>query len=901
MNKQIGPYQIIREVGRGGMGVVHLARDTRLDREVAIKELPEHFAQDPLRLERFEREAKALAALSHVNLAGIYGVEEQDGGRYLVLEYVEGETLADRLDRGALPLDEALELAVQIAAGVEAAHDAGIVHRDLKPDNIKLTPEGKAKVLDFGLARADESGTSSSGSGDTATKTAAQRTPTIEGAILGTAAYMSPEQARGRRVDKRTDLWSYGVVVYEMLVGASPFHGETTSDSIGAVLHKDIDLSLLPAGTPPMVRHVLARCLERNREKRYRDIGDVRIELERARTEPHPDEETGGRRPPQTVTAGVALVLTLVAGLVLGAAGWKFLGPSTTPAPQEVSRLSITLQPDQELDEVVISADGRAVAYIARDTGDGEKRLWVRSLDNSEASLIPDTERVNWAAFSPDGRWLAYHVADELSQKAEIKKVSLDGGPAVSLVRDISPGDWMDGLWTESGDLLYSDENELTRVSANGGQPETLLDPDAEGETSLVLAAHPLPDGERLVVVVGYLADGGLVTRTEIFTPASGDRRVLIERGSAGIRTPNGYLIFGKDGGWFAVPFDPNTARLTGPEVPLMSDAEEVGVSRNGTLVYTVSSRRTSHLARVDREGATERIEAVDAAIPDGGGPIEWRWSPDGSRLALTIWDSDKLKSRLWVHEPRRGAPAPLDTPGMLVNIPVWSRDGAHVMYTAGASEGGWRMYRRAADGSDTPVPLFEEDDPKAVQIPEEVTPDGSLLVFTRSVDGPADLWAIPASGGKATPLIATSSDEKDARISRDGRWIAYVSDRSGRNEVWVSPLPAVVDRPVEQRVRVSVEGGQMPCWSADGSELFFIQGDLLMSAALENVGESGLPAFGPPRRVLDRKALGLGDLRDVHPEDGRFFFNTLDDEQGHREIHVVLNWLEELKRRTSN
>jgi Tol biopolymer transport system component len=578
----------------------------------------------------------------------------------------------------------------------------------------------------------------------------------------------------------------------------------------------------------------------------------VRIELERARTEPHPGEETGGRRPPRTVIAGVALVLAVVAGLLLGAAGWKFLGPSTTPAPQKVTRLSITLPPDQELRKVVISADGRTVAYVARDKGDGERRLWVRSLDNSEAWLIPDTERVNWAAFSPDGRWLAYQVADELSQKGEIKKVSLDGGPAVTLVRFTTPDDWMNGRWTEAGDLLYSDGNELTRVSANGGEPETLLDPDADGETSVVLAADPLPGGERLLVVVGYLADGGLMSRTEILTLASGDRRVLIERGAATIRTPTGYLIFEKDDGQFAVPFDPNTAQLTGPEVPLMSDAEEVGVSRNGTLVYTVSSRTTSHLARVDREGAIERIEALDAAIPEGSGPIEWRWSPDGSRLAVSIWDTEELRTRLWVYEPRRGAPAPLDTPGMFVSIPVWSRDGAHLLYTGGSSEGGWRMYRRAADGSDTPAPLFEEDDPKAAQIPEEVTPDGSLLVFTRSMDGPADLWAIPASGGKATPLIATSADEKDARISRDGRWIAYLSDRSGRNEVWVSPLPAVVDRPVEQRVRISVEGGDMPCWSADGSELFFIQGDLLMSAALENVGESGLPAFGPPRRVRE-------------------------------------------------
>jgi serine/threonine-protein kinase len=415
-----------------------------------------------------------------------------------------------------------------------------------------------------------------------------------------------------------------------------------------------------------------------------------------------------------------------------------------------------------------------------------------------------------------------------------------------------------------------------------------------------VLTAQPLPDGERMVVVIGYLADGGLMARTEIFTQASGDRRVLIERGYAGIRTPTGHLLVEKDDGLFAVPFDPHTARLTGPEVPLMSDLDRVDLSRNGTLVYTVSSRQTGHLARVDREGAIERIDAVDAAIREGGSPMEWRWSPDGSRIALTIWDSSG-KGRLWVYEPRRGAPTPLDTPGMFVNVPIWSRDGAHVIYTAASGEGGFRMYRQAADGSDAPVPLFEEDDPKATQIPEEVTPDGSLLVFTRSVDGPGDLWAIPASGGKAIPLIATSSDEGDARISRDGRWIAYMSDRSGRDEVWVSPLPKGIDRPVEQRVRVSVEGGAMPCWSADDSELFFIQGDLLMSAAVERVAESGLPTFGPPRRVLDRKALGLGQFRDVHPQDGSFFFRTKNDEQGPRELHVVLNWIEELKRRTSN
>jgi eukaryotic-like serine/threonine-protein kinase len=371
------------------MGVVYLATDTRLDRRVAIKALPVELASDPARLERFEREARTLAQLNHANLAGIHGVEEQDGAKYLVLEYVEGETLADMLDRGPLPVDEAVELAVQIAAGVEAAHEAGVIHRDLKPANIIVTSDGQAKVLDFGLARTGEPQGSSSGGLDSPTMTspAIQHSPTIAGAILGTAAYMSPEQARGRRVDRRSDIWSFGVVLYEMLVGASPFVGETVSDSIGAVLHKNLDLGRLPPATPPNVRRVLARCLERDKNRRYRDIGDVRIELEWIGEHPH---EPIGR-----TTASSRLLLIIAAALLpLAIGGWVWVAlrlAGSLPKRTPTLELSIQMPKGHEVvGSIAISRDGERLAFVAEDES-GEQRLWIRELDRSEFLEVPNS------------------------------------------------------------------------------------------------------------------------------------------------------------------------------------------------------------------------------------------------------------------------------------------------------------------------------------------------------------------------------------------------------------------------------------------------------------------------------------------------------------------------------
>ena len=429
MQDQIGPYQVLREIGRGGMGVVYLARDARLERDVAIKALPEDLAKDPVGLERFEREARAIAGLSHQNIAGIYGIEEQDGAKYLILEYIDGLTLADRLDAGPLPLEEAMQVAVQIAAGIEAAHETGIIHRDLKPANIKIDTDDLVKILDFGLARADE-GSSSTGmsfDGPTIHQDNPQPPPTMEGMILGTAAYMSPEQARGRRVDKRTDIWAFGVILYEMLVGSNPFKGETATDSIGAVIHKDIDLSKLPSGTPSSVHHVLTRCLERDKSKRFRDIGDVRIELEHGSGESLAAVNPA-RRSPFELIALAAIIFAIA-----GAGAMWLLKPSPKPT---LMNLAIPVADRFEsIDQLAISPDGETIAMIAKEhpteNGSTDNAVYVRNWSDENFRKLQGTDRATGTvAFSPIGDHLLIEIDDEVRPISEVRSFPIAGGPS---------------------------------------------------------------------------------------------------------------------------------------------------------------------------------------------------------------------------------------------------------------------------------------------------------------------------------------------------------------------------------------------------------------------------------------------------------------------------------------
>jgi len=528
MLEQIGTYRVEGEIGRGGMGVVYRAVDERLDRDVAIKALPEDLAGDPARLERFEREAKALASLNHPNIAAIYGVEEQGGHRYLVLELVEGETLAERLDRGPLDVDDAVDIAVQIAEGVEAAHEAGIIHRDLKPANIKITPDGKVKVLDFGLAKADEGATSSTGMSQNPTiTTPAIHSPTMAGVILGTAAYMSPEQARGRRVDKRTDIWSFGVILYEMLIGASPFVGETVSDSIGAVLHKTIELERLPADTPAGVKRVLARCVERDKNQRYRDIGDVRLELLRASDETVVDAapDSAGLKP---------LFAVMVIFAVLAAGGWFSALTNNAEVSREVRKFDLMQGfGDQPLEAKgpQISPDGKRVAFLRDDL------VHIRDLSSFGSRPLPGTDGAISIFWSPDSKWICY-----LTDDAVYKLALLGGG--VTKVAD-AEGILLGiggGGWTKDDRIIYREADYVAQVAARGGEPAPFIEVD---ETVSVDFHEPVViNGTNVVLYINH-------KRNAVWEliATDGQRRVVVTVGeddalSTPAYSPTGHILF---------------------------------------------------------------------------------------------------------------------------------------------------------------------------------------------------------------------------------------------------------------------------------------------------------------------------------------------------------------------
>ncbi|MDX2474029.1 MAG: protein kinase, partial [Candidatus Krumholzibacteria bacterium] len=745
----------------------------------------------------------------------MYGVEEQNGSKYLILEYVEGETLADRLDRGPLPLDEALELAVQIAAGVEAAHEAGIVHRDLKPANIRLTPEGKAKVLDFGLARADESGTSTSSLGfDSATMTAAQHSPTIEGTSLGTAAYMSPEQARGRRVDKRTDIWSYGVVLYEMLVGASPFHGETASDSIGAVLHKEVDLNLLPPDTPPLVRHVLVRCLERNRDNRYRDIGDVRIELERARTEPLPSEETGGRRLPLAAIAVVAVAMA-----VLGAgAGW-LLRPEPTPVPMHVA---VPLADRfASIEHFSLSPDGETLAIVAREK-DGENvsaenAIYVRKWTEPNFRKLPETERTNRGfMFSPSGKQILVETLDEVRLASEIRLVPVDGGPS-SRVYTIE----QNGLLSGGRGFLSEDEvvarsvdgKELYRIRAGGGAPELITTVTGHGDRALFSYRMPRPGGRYLMA--------------STWSPSTKSRecfRIDLETGEASLvledardlhLLSDGHLAFVRDQALWVAPFDPETIQVTGPAKGYLSGVENIRLDQSGERAVVLMRDKTQERAEIVIVDEANRVVETLLTVP-GEFEDSATLSPDGRRLAYS-YNRDEGRD-LWVLDIASGLTRQVSPKGDFAYGPAWLPDGrlSYILFqTGGTSE---PMVIGAVPGM-TPEPMLPRANGEPSGVAQvQISPDGRhVLTSCRPTDGrePGVYLFDMGDGDSGRVFYASDRAEGDATFRPDGKWVAYKTNGTGRLEVYLRPF--IAGNPESAPIHpVTRDGGDSPFWSPD-------------------------------------------------------------------------------------
>lgn len=882
-------YEILGPIGRGGMGEVFRARDTRLGREVALKVLPTDFADDPERLARFRREAKVLASLNHTNIAAIHGLEEEGGRLVLAMELAPGETLEARAARGAMAVDGVLDVALQIAAGLEEAHQKGIVHRDLKPANVKLGPDGRIKILDFGLARAFAGDEAAVGDPDASpTLTAAM---TNAGVILGTAAYMSPEQARGHTVDARTDIWAFGVVLWELLSGRRLFAGETVSDTLAMVLRGEPDWDALPSDLPPSLRRLVRRCLQKDRRQRLHHIADARIVLEeiaRDGTSSHLEPSAlslavprAGRR--ASLTGWVAAAALAVVAAVLG---WQGLRHET-PMPSRPVRIDLTLPSGLWLTDqrqsVTVSPAGDVIALsLADSTG---RRLYLRRLDDTRITPIPGTEDGATPFFSPDGKSIAF------TQEGRLRKVSLEGGTPT----DLCATEWGGGTWTEDGRIIItrSYAGGLDQVPAAGGALQSLSKPDPKSGELGHWWPQALPGGKWII----YTSWNTPIDKARImaFAPATGEVRVLVEGGAFGRWVPTGHLVYVREQKLMAVRFDLGKMAVTGtPDVALedvfLSNSDgyaNLAFGNDGTLIYVPASalETPGELVWTDRAG---QVTPTGFPMRRYKSP---RLSPDGRRLAVTIGEGQNPD--IWMHELARGTWSRFSFSPTSDFNPVWSADGRTLYYNG--EEPQFTIYRRPADASaDTRLLLKEPVD----TAPTSVSPDNRSLMYTRSdSETDADLWVLSLDGsGAARPFLKTEFAENQSAISPDGRWLAYVSNESGRREVYAMPFPGG-----GSRVQISLEGADEPRWSPRGDELFLRHGNVMLSAAvnLKAAAAEDLPV-GRPRRLFsgtyDTQWTGAG--YDVTADGQRFLMVRVPDTSKPRTVRVVLHWFTELDER---
>jgi len=876
------------------MGEVYRARDERLCRDVALKVLPSEFARDAQRMARFGREAQLLAALNHPHIATLYGLEESGSTRALAMELVEGPTLAERIAQGPLPLDEILALARQIAEALEYAHEHGIIHRDLKPPNVKVTPEGTVKVLDFGLAKAlaEESAPPDISNSPTLSGAA-----TKAGHILGTAAYMSPEQARGKPADRRADIWSFGVLLYEMLTGKPSFPGETVSDTLAAVLRAEPDWSVLPAATPPRIRRLLRRCLEKDPKRRLQAIGEARITLEeqisgRAAGAASAVGEQAAASPP--ARGLIPWVIAAAFAVITAVLSWNLLRPARE-APKPVTRFSLQLPATQSLKAdnepaLVLSPDGSRLVYLA--AVDAWPQLMFRSLNRLEAAPLPGTQNAEGPFFSPDGNWVGFSADNEL------KKVSVNGGPISSLAQGIV---WRGATWGPDDTIVYAPQatSGLMRVPASGGAPQavTQLDPAKKERTHRW--PQFLPGGKAVLFTVGTLDSPDYYddARIDAVVLATGERRVVYSGASMARYVPTGHLVLARGGGLFAVEFDAERLKVTGSPIPVLeglageegTGAVHFSLADNGTLTYVPGGRRgaTSSFAWVDRSGTFQQLTLPPRAYLDPS------LSPDGTRLAVA--SSAGKDQDIWVYDFPRATLNRL-TFGGSSRAPHWSPDGKRIAYSTLAPDGKNDIYIKAADGSGT-VELVSRSD--YFQYVSSWSPDGKKLVCGRwNEHGTRNIWVVSLEGDRKPGRFSQAEFvESNASISPDGRWLAYVSLESGRYEVYVRPFDGSPGK-----WQVSTEGGREPRWPASGRELYYRSLDSRMMVAAVEAGARF--RAGAPRTLFSgvyNVNTQTDTLYDVAPDGRRFLMeHPSEAESNSRQMNVVLNWFEELRSLTA-
>jgi len=938
-------YRITGDLGAGGMGEVWRAVDEKLGREVALKVLPQEFAADPERMARFEREAKVLASLNHPNIATLYGLEtvpsdagsdlnsklktqhpptaaaavqgSSEGGAneplagggasrrplgasnsklpanagatvFLAMELVEGEDLSQRIERGPVPLDEAIHIATQIAEALEAAHEQGIVHRDLKPANIKLRPDGAVKVLDFGLAKAWESdaGDSSLSLSPTVTRHA-----TIEGVILGTAAYMSPEQARGKKVDRRADIWAFGVVLWEMLTGRRLFEGETVSDVLAAVLRAEPDLDILPEDTPASVRRLINRCLQRDPKSRLQWIGDARLEL----TEPVETSAGIDVQPPTSGEApgrGLGFLGWGIALAALALAGFLWLRPSVPPE-LPLTRFTLGLGGERTLsfiDQPILafSPDGRVLAMTATDPEVARDVIILRHLDHDQVVQIEGTEGAGEMFFSPDGGSVGFF------SEGKLKRASIFGGSVVTVADAPNP---RGGTWLPDGTIVFSPEyaSGLWRVADTGGAAEVVLEVDAERGERTFRFPDATPDGEIVLFTVGTIDSPNNYDEAGIdaYSLKTGAHRRVIEHANMARFATRDRIVFARAGDLYAVDFDPDRLETVGEAMPVIEDvggdpssgAGYFSISANGNIAWVAGAVTAADvlLTIVDATGATERIPLSPRGF------YQPRFSPDGERLAFTVGEGySGVRGDVWVYSIASQAVSRLTFASNEL-YPLWTPDGSRIAYLSYANNAA--IFAKAADGSGSEERLTPED--STAIFPESFSPDGRTLAYTR-VGQTADIYLI--TEGEDPRLF-----EKQAScpsISPDGRWIAYASPGSGTTSVYVRPVKG------EGKWQVSPGLGGYPRWSGDGRRLFYIDiGSAKRPLMAVDVWAADTFSAGPPEVVLESLSGAFVTSTapavnwDVSPSGDRFVFVEFERRaQAAAEVEVALNWVQHLE-----